>query len=221
MNDSIRPSLWAFALLVLAGIGSSLWLVLGSDLVTERGASSDDTELAWRTGDLDAGVPWQSATGGVSSATGPMHGDPANYAAANETVEDPQMFAMRRSYGTQDAGTGAPFGPTTIRGRLTTANGIGPSHGAMCSVRVLPVRARQFNCLVRVMCDGVVLYPDEGQSAGYAPCEIEDGVPTRAVDTSHTDSDGDPAVDVDFFARRVRISDTGSFAEVELDAVRL
>jgi len=72
------------------------------------------------------------------------------------------------------------------------------------------------------MCDDVVLYPDEAQTAGYVPCDLSGGVPRRAVDTGHTDSDGDPRIVFDTGNHRVQVSDFGvgvdNFtADVELE----
>lgn len=124
--------------------------------------------------------------------------------------EDPQMFASRRSEGPPDAGVRHPFAPMLRTGHISTTGGDAPvAVGATCDVRVLPVRARAFNCLVRVMCDGVVLYPNQTETAGYAPCDLESGLPVRAEDSGQTHSDGDPTLDVDLPARRVVVTDSG------------
>jgi hypothetical protein len=128
---------------------------------------------------------------------------------------DPQVAAYERSwrrYG--DAGPGgghAPdFSPVTHLGVLRSVDGSAPvSAGARCEVRLLPVLSSLFNCVVRVACDDVVLYPDEAQQAGYAPCDVSDGVAMRATDDGVTHEDGDPTVDVDVAGRRVRVQDHG------------
>ncbi len=127
---------------------------------------------------------------------------------------DPQVAAYERSWQRfGDAGPGghAPdFSPVTHLGVLHSVEGSAPvSEGARCEVRLLPVLSSLFNCVVRVACDDVVLYPDEAQQAGYAPCDVNDGVAMRATDDGVTHEDGDPTVDVDVAARRVRVHDHG------------
>ncbi|MFK8000900.1 MAG: hypothetical protein AB8H86_14980 [Polyangiales bacterium] len=128
-----------------------------------------------------------------------------------ETEPDPQQRAYQRSFSSvPDAGAMPPFVPSLHIGRLASITGDAPAEeGARCEVRVLPVAANIFNCVVRVMCDGVVLYPDGAQSAGYAPCAVEDGIVTRAEDEDVTSADGDPALHVDLAARHVRVVDDG------------
>ncbi len=124
---------------------------------------------------------------------------------------DPQMAAMRRSFRIeQDAGVPLPFNPTERRATLVSTTGTPPVSGnASCDVRVLPVQTRDFNCLVRVVCDGHVLYPNPTQTAGYVPCEIEDGQPVSAVDDGHTAADGDPLIRLDLREHTVTIEDMG------------
>lgn len=128
-----------------------------------------------------------------------------------ESELDPQQRAYRRSFSSvPDAGAMPPFVPSLHIGRLASITGDAPAEeGARCEVRVLPVAANIFNCVVRVMCDGVVLYPDGAQAAGYAPCAVEDGIVTRAEDEDVTSADGDPALQVDLAARHVRVVDDG------------
>jgi hypothetical protein len=72
-------------------------------------------------------------------------------------------------------------------------------------VRVLPVQSYSFNCLVRVMCDDVVIYPDDALRAGYAPCEVQGSEAISAVDDSSTD--GDREIELDVRARSVVIEE--------------
>ncbi|MFT5356401.1 MAG: hypothetical protein ACI9KE_003626 [Polyangiales bacterium] len=131
--------------------------------------------------------------------------------AVGDSELDPQQRAYRRSFSTvPDAGALPPFVPSLHVGRLASVTGDAPAEeGARCEVRVLPVAANIFNCVVRVMCDGVVLYPDGAQAAGYAPCSVENGIVTRAQDEDVTSADGDPAMHVDLAARHVRVTDDG------------
>src|SRR5690606_2674085 len=160
----------------------------------------------------DQGSTWRHHAWGPSERserTGPTpDGLPA--ASPDDEPSDPQMAAMRRSFRLDtDASTGSlPFEPFQRRARIVDSEGALPvSRNASCEVRVLPVQTYAFNCLVRVMCEGRVLYPNPEQTAGYAPCEVEDGRPLRAVDDGHTAADGDPLVRVDVQAGTVTVED--------------
>ena len=130
-------------------------------------------------------------------------------------VVDPQMAAFERSWQRfGDAGVGsAPgpeFSPTTHLGVLRAVEGSLPlAAGARCEVRLLPVLSSLFNCVIRVACDDVVLYPDSSQEAGYAPCSVSDGIAMSASDDGTTAQDGDPRLEVDVLGRRVHVSDEG------------
>lgn len=129
--------------------------------------------------------------------------------APDET--DPQLTAMWRSFAMRrtdpDAEPELPFEPTATRARLVEAEGDVAASPTSCDVRVLPVASGPFNCVVRVMCDGAVLYPNPSQTAGYVPCDIENGRPVRAVDDGHTAGDGDPLVSLDMVAGTVTVED--------------
>jgi hypothetical protein len=136
--------------------------------------------------------------------------------------DDPQVLAMRRSFG-DDAGMAADFTPYRHIGRATAAVGLdGVSPSARCDVRVLPVRSEGgFNCVVRVRCGDVTVYPDGALEAGYAPCDVERGVPTLATDRAPTERDGDPELLVDLDLHLVRVRDVRgereSLVEIRLD----
>lgn len=125
--------------------------------------------------------------------------------------QDPQLLAMWRSFRRDalqaEGEPELPFEPTAHRAELLLAEGDAPRNPTTCDVRVLPVRTHAFNCVVRVMCDGEVLYPNPDQTAGYVPCEIEDGRPVRAVDDGHSSRDGDPLVSLDLRAGTVTVED--------------
>lgn len=129
----------------------------------------------------------------------------------HDLERDPQLFAMWRSFHWQrDADAEAPplpFEPTGHRAELLEAEGDVAASPNSCEVRVLPVESAPFNCVVRVTCDGAVLYPNERQDAGYVPCEIENGRPVRAVDSGQTDRDGDPLVDLDLDRGTITVED--------------
>jgi hypothetical protein len=139
----------------------------------------------------------------------PRHVTPTGlgtYATGVAHEDDPQMQAFERSYTTaEDAGVRQPFSIAYHRGTLVSASGTAVRPGASCEVRVLPVQSYSFNCLVRVMCDDVVIYPDDALRAGYAPCEVQGSEAISAVDDSSTD--GDREIDLDVRARSVVIEE--------------
>jgi hypothetical protein len=112
--------------------------------------------------------------------------------------DDPQMLAFQQSFrGGVDAGLPQPFTIAYHHGTLVSAAGVdGLVPGARCEVRVLPVRSHAFNCLLRVTCGDVVIYPDDALRAGYAPCEIEGSEAVSAIDDSSTDGDREIRLDV-------------------------
>jgi hypothetical protein len=140
-----------------------------------------------------------------------------------EEENDPQVLAMRRSFSGGDAGMSA-FNPYRSTGHATFASGVpGVARDAVCDLRVLPVTTYDgaFNCVVRVRCGGVVVYPDDELVAGYAPCEIERGVPHLATDEAPTARDGDPELLVDLDRRIARIRDLRRTGEDSLVEIRL
>ena len=116
-------------------------------------------------------------------------------------------MAFHQSFqGDVDAGIPQPFSIAYHRGTLISSSGAaGVRPGASCEVRVLPVRSYEFNCLVRVTCDDVVIYPDDALRAGYAPCQIEGNEAVSAIDDSS--SDGDREIDLDVRGRSVVVSE--------------
>jgi hypothetical protein len=124
---------------------------------------------------------------------------------------DPQYWAMRRAYGAiTDAGAGPPFAPFARPARLVAREGAVRSEvGASCEVRVLPNASERFNCLVRVRCGEELFYPNESQTAGYVPCEMEEGRPVRVRDVGHTAVDGDPRLRLDLGSGEVTVEDLG------------
>jgi hypothetical protein len=225
-DDEQRPALLALGALVL-GVGAVIaiwsagrsdrrtagpddegapgWSVLGSEPSPHGLASASDAGIGALGTPLGAS-PMRPWAGGAIEAS---EGD----------VEDPQMLAMRRSFG-EDAGMAAAFSPYLHAGRAIVVAGVdGVADRASCDVRVLPVRSPGgFNCVVRVRCGGVTVYPDSALEAGYAPCEIEGGVPRLATDRAPTDRDGDPELLVDVGSGRVRVHDVrhGSESTVEI-----
>jgi len=192
------------ALIMGLSIGVAAWALGGSTDV----APADETAAASRRA---------RARGHHRGAGGGTHGGAGSWAStagdAGVPTRDPQQLAYERSWARYgDAGVGsvpAPdFSPTTHLGVVRAVGGAAPvQEGARCEVRLLPVASSLFNCVVRVTCDDVVLYPDQEQQAGYAPCEVNGGIAMRALDESTTGQDGDPRLEVDVEGRRVRVFD--------------
>lgn len=164
-----------------------------------------DEHRTTRVGQLD---PWSHETPDRDHPTvsrAPLSGSGA-YATGVDRESDPQMMAFERSFSTaEDAGVRQPFSIAYHRGTLVSASGVSVHPGASCEVRVLPVRSFEFNCLVRVTCDDVVIYPDDALRAGYAPCEIEGSEAISAIDESSTD--GDREIDLDVRGRSVVVQE--------------
>lgn len=165
-------------------------------------------EDGWRHHDWTPGEGAEEPPGPTPTRDGmipPGEVDDENY--------DPQMWAMRRSFhhsDGEDAGVPLPFSPTQRAAQIVSATGgLSISRDATCNVRVLPVQTGQFNCLVRVVCDGRVLYPNPSQTAGYAPCELENGSPVSAVDDGHSALDGDPRIHLDLREGTITVEDEG------------
>lgn len=209
-SRGIRPSLKIAAAFLVGVAVVIVWLVLPSagnpgprgDDPTAEGARGRRGTGGWtgpssRRGSWDSEAGWSGAAQALGAGLEPSRDD-----------ADPQLVAMNRSHGGGDAGVVPEFYPTTHRGRLARVSGDVPlAEGAECEVRVLPVRTHRFNCLIKVQCDGVVLYPEPELVAGYVSCDLAHGQPLRAVDDGVTGEDGDPTVEYDLHARTVVISD--------------
>jgi hypothetical protein len=166
---------------------------LGGHLPDGPSSGSGWRHHAWGAGEDEAGA------------------DPDGLMGASPVSDDydPQLLAMRRSFGVQgDAGVPLPFNPSEHEAQIVDSEGL-MSANDRCEVRVLPVADSRFNCLVRVMCGGEVLYPNPEQTAGYAPCDVENGVAINAHDDGHTAADGDPLVSIDLHAGIVTVEDRG------------
>jgi hypothetical protein len=207
-------------LLLLAFLAGSGYLVYSSQEGAERDEGGGDVSLAGAIDpdDTEEGGGWRHHDWGIRAADHPQGPAPMRDdglippGPADDAVWDPQMDAMRHSYRFEgDAGGVAlPFDPTNRGARVIDSDGALPvAPNASCEVRVLPVEAGGFNCLVRVICDGRVLYPNPTQTAGYAPCEVENGQPISALDDGHTAADGDPLVRLDIRAGTVTVEDRG------------
>lgn len=207
MDDEIGTGTrWAALAMIVGAVLVSLYFFSGDD--------SSETTMAERIERSAESNRRRARRGGTSSSHNRRRGRGEGTFAppsSSESEPDPQQRAYRRSFSSvPDAGVMPPFVPSLHIGRLASITGDAPAEeGARCEVRVLPVAANVFNCVVRVMCDGVVLYPDGAQAAGYAPCSVVDGIVMRAEDEDVTSADGDPALHVDLAARHVSVRDDG------------
>lgn len=143
--------------------------------------------------------------------------------AAVEALVDPQLSRFHASY---DHEAVLPFTPTGRRGRLVSARGLDLPSNASCDVRVLPVGDSTFNCLIRVSCGGVIVYPNQSQTAGYVSCELDGRSPRRARDAIASGEDGDPAITMDLDHGMVTVSDSRAGSplydvRIELDSTPL
>lgn len=206
-EDEIRPGVLVGAVAMVAlAVGIVVW-IFGSAPAGAPVAEDESESSRARSRDRSrSSEGWRS---GAARAEGVTYSGQAVDLTAE--YEDPQVQASSRSYASvPDGGTGAPFMPTRHLGQVISVDGDSPiAAGASCHVRVLPVANYSFNCLISVVCDDVVIYPDAEQRAGYAPCDVEGGLVTRALDQGVTSSDGDPAVDIDLPHGRVVVSDDG------------
>jgi hypothetical protein len=223
MQSDRRPT-WPVLLVLLAFLGGAAFLVYRG---TQDARTSDRASSAhlrhrhsWAS-PSGSGESWEHHDWGApDEARDEDHVDGWHHegvpfdreAMREERRRDPQMWAMHHSFHTDgDAGVAMPFSPIEHEARIVSHEGtLASSPNASCEVRVLPVEAGRFNCLVRVLCGGRVIYPDPDQTAGYAPCDVQDGQPVRAFDDGETSADGDPLVDLDLRAGTLTIEDRGN-----------
>ncbi|MBW2529581.1 MAG: hypothetical protein JRI23_35715 [Deltaproteobacteria bacterium] len=85
--------------------------------------------------------------------------------------------------------------------------------GADCTVRIEPAKGRPYNCRVVIQCGQHKLFGTTATN-GFAHCEVEAGVATRAHESEPDDSD--PDVDYDTASRRVTLADRTWQIELEL-----
>lgn len=236
-REGIRPSVLALAALIAFGCAFAIYEAFSFDAL-EQGASAEVHEARnGRDGRSHAGRSGAREDGDrrpivSSNATGDYaHHDWSRETDLNRGMalglpgptfwrdaqsrglpeNDPQMAAMWRSFhymGQTGGEPELPFEPEAHRAQLVDSEGDVAANPTSCQVRVLPVASGQFNCVVRVLCDGEVLYPNPTQTAGYVPCEMgEDGQVLRAVDSGHTASDGDPLVDLDLASGTITVEE--------------
>lgn len=221
-NDDLGPALLA---LLALGLGLGAVAAIWSFRTTPAESAREEHDRTIREGELEwASHTFTYADAGVGVVPRPNVGFALTEVVPTAEEEvDPQVIAMRRSMARAgDAGV-ASFWPYTGTGTAVIASGVpGVARNATCDLRMLPVGSETgFNCVVRVRCDGIVIYPDGALAAGYAPCEIERGVPRTATDRAPTETDGDPELLVDLGEHVARIRDTrfggDSLVEIRLD----
>lgn len=231
--DRIRPSVYVIALILSLGSGWAIWAATQHDTLADARAEAAEREdeasrprpVSWRddsrshqrrqsraTGDY-AHHDWgqESEAARLMSLDLPGPGFWRDVSFDGQAVRgDPQLYSMWRAFhgelGDADEPP-LPFEPTAHHATLLDSEGDVIRDPSTCAVRVLPTRAGRFNCMVRVMCDDEVLYPDDAQQAGYVPCDVENGMPVRAVDDGYTSADGDPLVTFDMSSGTVTVAD--------------
>lgn len=232
----IRPSLWVAAAVLLGGAAFVVHQALAYDpLASARAERREADARDARHGSSEPGSRHardhgSSGPSRARSAGGYVRHDWSTESELSRRValglpqpgfwrdppqhvleHDPQLAAMWRSFQSmrdpEAESPPLPFEPTAHRAQLVDAEGAVSTNPTSCDVRVLPVESAPFNCLVRVTCDGAILYPNERQDAGYVPCDVQDGRPIRALDDGQTDRDGDPLVDLDLAGGTVTVED--------------
>lgn len=230
--DSIRPGVLALAAVFLAVASLLVWgTVAGTGGSGSESAIGDDTggrRIVLRDdGDGDGDddfvgrVRDPGAQGSVRDswmAAGDQRPAREPLPPLVEALVDPQLRTFHAAW---DEHTPPPFQPVEQRARLVSSRGLALDPNASCDVRVLPVRDSGFNCLVRVVCGGTVVYPNPSQTAGYLSCSIDESGGIAGADTAPTSADGDPAIRLDPATGRVMISNLdwngpGSAFDVEL-----
>ena len=218
--DDDAPSRWPLVVALFAALGTAALLVFGVDrLFTHEARATGRAARLQASADapaIDAPPPTRTPRARRrerarrNDAPRPFDPAVAASAAADASNEpDPQLQRSRASAGSLDGGAGS-FSGVTHRGRVAQVQGDAPVRaGASCDVRVLPVSAGGFNCLVRVICDGTLLYPNPDQSAGFVTCQVDASGPTTAEDRGYTSQDGDPLLTFDAPSQRIVVGDGG------------
>jgi hypothetical protein len=212
-EERIRPVVWLFVLASLLGAFGALYAIAAATRGSGDEVAAESARPFWERGrgEHSTGRTRRVWNGASFVGDEPAVGEAPTFEAATAAdVRDPQVEAMERFMGPADGGVVPHFYPTYRTGRLASIRGDVPlPEGTSCEVRVLPVQTMQFSCLIRVMCDGVVLYPDPDQNAGYVECNLEGGAPATATDDGYSFADGDPTVAFDARAGSVSITDDG------------
>jgi len=113
------------------------------------------------------------------------------------------------------AGCAARAEPVEAAGRVVASGTRAPvPRGSRCSLGLWPAWRQGVNCQLRLECGGTDLFGGK-RVGGYAVCETRDRHFLRAIDEEPL-RDGDPALDLDLRARRVRWRDRDPAATLEI-----
>jgi hypothetical protein len=225
-EERIRPTVWLFVAFCVGACVLTLYLVADFSDVETGPEVVADYEDHYEPERRSRRHHWSEPDPGGEAYYGHAADPRAVVDQRDPDAPDPQLDAMERWLGPRDGGVPMHFNPTYEVGEIAHIEGIALEPGTSCDVRVLPIETYSFSCLIRVTCDGLVLYPDPDQSAGYVECDVEDGQPMAAIDDGYTHADGDPTVSFDRRRLRVTVSDDGpgvpNFrAEIELRPRRM
>ena len=224
---------WPLVAAAMAAIGLAALLLFGVGQLFARSDRSEDAARA----ELAASAEGPRVRAGAHIRPPSRRSEPRAEArhvehpldpalAVVAEAPDPQLERSQATTGGLDGGVGS-FGVVARRGHVASVQGDSPVRpGAACDVRVLPVASGGFNCLVRVICDGALLYPNPDQTAGYVSCDVDATGPTYAADGMVSGADGDPRLTFDGAHQQVLVGDGGNesvrdyLATITLDGPR-
>lgn len=106
--------------------------------------------------------------------------------------------------------------PEVYEARVVAARGpLVPQRGDPCTIEVIRTDDPLFNCRIRIVCNGDVVYGLA--DGGYNACYAQGARFVFARDRNGTRIDGDPRLYFDLVGGRVLISDDAPDVELELD----
>jgi hypothetical protein len=112
------------------------------------------------------------------------------------------------------AGCAARAEPLDAEGVVVAAGPAAPvAKGSRCSLGLWPAWRQGVNCQLLLRCGGTDLFGGK-RVGGYAVCETRDRHFVHALDDKPFD--GDPALDLDLPARRIRWRDSHPAATLEI-----
>ncbi len=201
MSGTDRRVGWPVLVVLLAFLAGAIYLVRR---VHEDTVAGDPGRGATAPLAVDASVP-EGEGGYVRHAWGPDGGAPLPGLAPGR---DPQRALMERQIG-GDAGFELPFEPLEVGVTLLDIEGQPPIgvDSEPCLLRVLPVVAPPYDCVVRVVCGGAVVYPNPSQTGGFNRCALAGRAVSRVEDEGTTAEDEDPTLSLDVARRRLIVGD--------------
>jgi hypothetical protein len=206
-RERVRPTVWLAAMAIV--LACAAFAILIAQWIERGGIAEVARNIAERaSSEGTLGPRPQVAEADLDGGTSFAWPLDVHATGAVDPSEDPQLAASHRSFGVEDAALPPPFRETWARGHLASVSGAPEMHrGDECWVRVLPVMGGAYNCLVRITCDDVVVYPDSVERAGYAPCDVDEGRVLSGRDESPSGRDGDPTLELDLRRGRVEVTD--------------